>query len=98
MPGSRKSSLTPTEKMRSSVAPTVKMSGSRKSSLTPSEKKASKTKSSMNLFKVDSENSLTVKKLSQLLKNLGIKSENSSKKSADSSFESLKKKGFKTKK
>lgn len=87
----RKSSLTPTEKM-------ISPSGSRKSSLTPSEKKGSKTKSSMNLFSaVEEENNLTLKSLTKLLKNLGIKPE-AGKKSAGKSFEDLSKKGFRTKK
>lgn len=90
----RKSSLTPTEKMRPSVAPTVKMSSStkssRKSSLSP-------TKSSMNLFEVKGENSLTAKSLTKLLKNLGIETSSKNKKT-NNSFESLITKGFKTKK
>jgi hypothetical protein len=95
MPNSktRKSSLTPTEKMRPSVAPTIRISStksSRKSSLSP-------TKSSMNLFEVKGENSLTAKSLTKLLKNLGIETSSKNKKT-NNSFESLITKGFKTKK
>lgn len=95
MPNSktRKSSLTPTEKMRPSVAPTIRMSStksSRKSSLSP-------TKSSMNLFEAKGENSLTAKSLTKLLKNLGIETSSKNKKT-NNSFESLITKGFKTKK
>lgn len=87
MPGSRKSSLAPTEKMRSSNV------SSRKSG-----KKEQKNKSSMNLFQVKEENSLTAKHLTKLLKGLGINIDKNVKNSFGSSFEDLSKKGFKTKK
>lgn len=96
----RESSLTPTEKMRPSIAPTEKMSyrKSSKSSIS-SEKRASKSKSSMKLFNVKEEDSLTLKSLNKLLKNLGIdtKKDKNVKKSFGDSFENLAKKGFKTK-
>lgn len=94
MSGSRKSSLTP---FRSSLAPTEKMRSSNVSSR-KSGKKEQKNKSSMNLFQVKEENSLTAKHLTKLLKGLGINIDKNVKNSFGSSFEDLSKKGFKTKK
>lgn len=83
---SRKSSLTPTT--RGSVAPTIRMS-------------STKNKSSMKLFEPKNEK-LSVRKLTNFLKNLGIKEEEEEKEDKkekkSSSFDSLKMKGFKTKK